>query len=581
MNKLLKTVLAIVAIFLLISVFASCNNKALELEQTIVDEAGNVITLDKTCLNLFYQENYVCSFVLPKEATATEKNVAVALKSSMRKLTGSDFKIVYDDDEIDEKQNLVLIGNTKFDESKAVYDSLEERQTVVKISGNKLVIAFSNQTGGESAVSELIKALEPCEKTEVKLKLDWTFNYVTKGTIEDIPQIENSNVKTTDCGNGTTLMTSRENAIETFDAYCGKIKAAGFEEISVREVNGHKFVTYFGENDYVYAYYAKDNASIKRIGTIKVVIGPKETFSTGDFGGGEEKYEPSLAIIGLNRDYNNGQGYVFLLPDGRFIIHDGGVHAEANKISQTLKSMAPDPNNIVIAAWVVSHPHGDHQWAFERFLENGYGDKTVKIESVIFNYAHPSAYMVQDDDNSSTVNAMYKKIEQYLPTTKVIKAHTGQEFKFGSVNMEILYTVEDTLPSNLGYINDSSMVIRLTIGGQKILLLGDSAHKAGTILENMWGTTLKSDVVQLAHHGIWPSNESLYVKVQADVLLWPTQDYCARDMLDQSYGSVIRKALEYAEDVYISNDDVTIIPLPIKVQNNKTDVMAKIYAAEK
>lgn len=588
-RNLFKIIFSFVAVFLLVGIFVSCANKKpedtegsqpLELEQTITDAAGNVITLDKTCLNLFYKEDYVCSFVLPKEATDSEKKVAVALKNAMRTLTGVDFKIAYDDAEIDSKQNLVLIGNTKFEESKSTYEALEARQSVIKIVGNKLVIAFSNRSGGENAVAELIKALEACEKTEVKLKLDWTFSGTSKGGIEDLPKFENTNLKTTDCGRGTTLMTSRDNSIEFFDAYCEKINSAGFDEVATREINGHKFVTYLGETEYVYAYFTKDNSSIKKLGTVKVVSGPKSSFATGDFTEGEEKYTPTVSIIGQETGINNGQGYVFLLPDGRFIVHDGGIYSAAKPIYEALKAAAPDPENIVIAAWFVSHPHGDHQWALESFLETYYGNKTVKIQRAIFNYADAKMYDITNDKNSVTVENMYKKLEQYSSDTQVIKAHTGQEYKLGSVNVEILYTMEDFLPGNLDYLNTSSMVIRITIGGQKILLLGDSTTRSAPIMENMWGSHLKSDVVQLAHHGIWPGTVSLYEKIQADVLLWPTQDSFASPMLREAgYCAVIKKALEYAEDVYVSNDTVTVIQIPFTVTNNKQSVLTRIENA--
>ena len=176
---------------------------------------------------------------------------------------------------------------------------------------------------------------------------------------------------------------------------------------------------------------------------------------------------------------------------------------------------------------------------------------------------------------------MYDKLAKYAPNAQVIKAHTGQELKFGSVSAEILYTIEDYLPGTLDTLNTSSMVIRLTIAGQTTLLLADTTHRSGYILENMWGDYLKSDVVQIAHHGIWPSNSTLYDDVKAEVLLWPTHNYCAKDMLaERNYNAVIENALSYAKDVYVSNDNVTVVALPFAITNNKEAVRQAIKEAK-
>jgi len=577
-RSLFKLTIAVIALVLLGALLVSCGKKEEGSEQSSESQEST----SETYFEFFYSdEGYVCTFVLPKDVTSGEREVAVEFKNALKKKTGRDLLMLKEGDEkIDTSKNLVLIGKNEFEESKAVYSTLQPRQAVAKISGNKFVLAFDSVSSGKKMVESIMAVLSECDKTDVKISSAWTATLTAKPDSEDLPIYEKSGTKTTDLERESKLITSAYNTLEQFNAYCDKISAAGFDKVNTKESNGHKFVTFMGEHDYVYAYYVKDHGDASGVGDIKVVTGPQESFAMGDFSDGlDEKYEPNVTIIGMNKNYNNGQGYVFRLPDGRFIIHDGGIHENADDILDALKAQAPDPNNIVIAAWFVSHPHGDHQWALEQFLQNQYGLDNVKIERAIFNYAAANAYKIKDDDNAVTVSNMYAKLSELSPSTQVIKAHTGQDFKFGSVNVEILYTIEDYLPGNLDYLNSSSMVIRVNIAGQKILLLGDTTTRSGPILESMWGAYLKSDVVQLAHHGIWPSNASLYTKVQADVLLWPTQAYCARSMLGESYGTVIEKALSYAEDVYVSNDTITVVQLPFVIKNNKKGVLAEIQTA--
>ena len=106
------------------------------------------------------------------------------------------------------------------------------------------------------------------------------------------------------------------------------------------------------------------------------------------------------------------------------------------------------------------------------------------------------------------------------------------------------------------------------------MLLADTTHVSGKIMEDMFGTYLKSDMVQLAHHGMAPSNASLYKFIQADVLLWPSTYNHAETRFGQ-YASVINVALEYAEDVYVSDVALTTLKLPYVIKNNKQDELSK------
>jgi hypothetical protein len=82
-------------------------------------------------------------------------------------------------------------------------------------------------------------------------------------------------------------------------------------------------------------------------------------------------------------------------------------------------------------------------------------------------------------------------------------------------------------------------------------------------------------MVQLAHHGMAPSNASLYKFIQADVLLWPN-NYGDAGVRYGQYASVINVALGYAEDLYVSGSSLTTLKLPYVIKNNKQDEMSKL-----
>ena len=45
------------------------------------------------------------------------------------------------------------------------------------------------------------------------------------------------------------------------------------------------------------------------------------------------------------------------------------------------------------------------------------------------------------------------------------------------------------------------MVMKMTIGGQEVMWLGDIQTEGSNVICSMYGNTLKSDIVQVSHHG--------------------------------------------------------------------------------
>ena len=402
------------------------------------------------------------------------------------------------------------------------------------------------------------------------------FDYITDEL--NLPELENVAPQIMDCDNDTVMIYNTFITVENFRGYCDKLVDAGFEIIAQRSENGNEFYTMTRGDRYVYTYFSR------YLSASRIITGPIEMLGLEDCSYGlEEKYSPKLVTLGQRLTINCGQGYVFLLPDGRFIIQDGGCRFEDGRdfVYDAMRSVAPDPENMVIAAWVISHAHEDHQEAFEDFAKD-HGDDVV-IQKVMFNYMAAKAHIISREDGSrddceELVHSMYEICSEYLPETQVVKVHTGQVFNFGSAKMEIIYTVEDFFPVfGIDYTNASSTVVRITVEGQSIMLLADTTHNSGKIIERVWKEHLKSDVVQIAHHGMWPSNSSLYRKyIQASAMLWPTHIRDAHWDINQDFADTIYAALEYATDIYISGNDNVVYDLPLAAENNKEKVLEAI-----
>lgn len=173
---------------------------------------------------------------------------------------------------------------------------------------------------------------------------------------------------------------------------------------------------------------------------------------------------------------------------------------------------------IIISAWIFTHNDWDHRWCFARFMEN-YASK-VEIEQIIFNFKFDG------EDDRAVIS-----IAQNIPGCEIIVAHTGQKMFIRNAVIDVLYSL-DSHEFAIRNNNWHSLVFTVEIDGQRTLWLGDVTEAAATVLLKMYGDTLKSDIMQLSHHGIrngtglhMDNTYEMYKKIHADIVLWPNHEY--------------------------------------------------------
>lgn len=368
---------------------------------------------------------------------------------------------------------------------------------------------------------------------------------------------------------GDSEMTYGDATAEKFSAFCAELDKTDFVKVDVHETMGNRFATYRGKDSYVYVYYTANT------GKMRVITGPVEELAERSYKtDAGQKYAPYISSI---PQPNNGLGLILRLPDGRFIIHDGGYEGD-DRVYVALRKLVPE-GKIVIAAWFVSHPHIDHYGAFTDFLINHGADEDIVLERIMLNFTDPEKYIALEvyGDTVEDVNYIHRVIQENVPDVPVLKVHTGQIVDFGDATVEILYTIEDHMPEELRNINDSTMAMRVTMGGQSFMILADVGYYSGPIMDAMWGDYLKSDILQVAHHGQWPSVESIYHKIAAEVVIVPAKlSRYKYDISDQRWETQTKAFLSYAKDLYTACDAPIMLELPHTIQNNKDEMVAAI-----
>jgi glyoxylase-like metal-dependent hydrolase (beta-lactamase superfamily II) len=248
----------------------------------------------------------------------------------------------------------------------------------------------------------------------------------------------------------------------------------------------------------------------------------------------EKVCDPLFIQVGTGQLH--GQCEIFRFANGDFFIVDGGLNdaSEAyaavqncQRIVEILKTYAPDPQNICIVGWLLTHVHEDHTGAFSYFCENYADDPSIRIENILFN--NYSDVVVQEKASDATwvvplIHRVEAQIRAYADKTgaSIHKTHPGQILYFGDAKLEIIYTHELRIcSSNLTSINGLSIVSRFTVEGQTFLITGDTTTNSNYVMEGIYGNALKSDFYQTPHHGYGGNSTTLAERVNPRWVLWP------------------------------------------------------------
>ena len=109
---------------------------------------------------------------------------------------------------------------------------------------------------------------------------------------------------------------------------------------------------------------------------------------------------------------------------------------------------------------------------------------------------------------------------------ELLTAHTGQSYAFGDAHFRVLSCMENTI-SVSDNINTTSLVMKMELGDTTVLWTGDAYCKHARLAER-YGDFLKSDILQVFHHGFSSGSAreviAAYDAIRAAVCLLPASD---------------------------------------------------------
>ena len=502
-----------------------------------------------------------------EKASTDFTDVAIRVRQLINEATGVKPEITTDwvkkGSELDHGSLEILVGPTDYAESAEALEGLEYGDYIITQVGNKIVInAWSADSLDKAyaAFRDLIR--ENLREDNLVLPADLNLTGTGNKFIAQLPFCENAALDTIYTGEANCpLLILTDTTPEVYGAYVEKIAAQGYTLYAENAFNDNRFATYINDSYVInVGYYAYENA-IRATVEAKGALPPREGDSSYT-----SKVQPSVVQFGMFPDEegkmpNNGQGHLFQLSDGSYVIVDGGLSGNvyAKQLYDYMYANAPDKNNITIAAWIFTHSHSDHTGAYESFTKT-YASK-VKLELLIGNF--PSEKTKVDNGMGAGAGPSGGRIPYSVssyPGSKFIRAHVGQEFYLRDAKVEILYTLESLVPRKSDDYNTTSLIFTVQLGGQTALMLGDVTDTGGNIVYKMCGDYLKADFLQAAHHGFNDGLDSVYTAAAAPVILWP----CSAQIYPQIKARSAHNLRDYVstKEIFVAGDRTIRLPLP-------------------
>ena len=218
---------------------------------------------------------------------------------------------------------------------------------------------------------------------------------------------------------------------------------------------------------------------------------------------------------------------VIQLENDEFIVIDGGIRDEdaERRFYEFLRENTPSGKPI-IALWIFTHPHKDHIGLTTNFVR----DYKDLVDVKAFAYQFPNCEKISVAMESvelvkTQIDELEENMKNSYPNALVYSLHTGQSYFYPGVELEVLYSLDDTYPYPYLSFNDTSAALRAKFkSGKTVMYLGDSMNDACQKMAGRYGDYVKSDVMQLSHHGLIGGDRGLYELIDPEICFWASAE---------------------------------------------------------
>lgn len=207
-------------------------------------------------------------------------------------------------------------------------------------------------------------------------------------------------------------------------------------------------------------------------------------------------------------------GYIIKTKNNKMIVIDGGTHGDADNLMKYIGE-----NNNKVDYWFLTHNHNDHAGAFVEIINN----RNVKVENIYASLNEKEWYETYESTREEFSNNLINTLNYDKLNGIVNSPSLNEKIEIDGINIEFLGVKNPEITENPG--NEQSMVIKFDTGKTSLLILGDTGEKSSEKLLQNQKEKLRSDIVQMSHHGQAGATEELYKAINPKICLWPTPEW--------------------------------------------------------
>lgn len=207
------------------------------------------------------------------------------------------------------------------------------------------------------------------------------------------------------------------------------------------------------------------------------------------------------------------------------IIIDGGYEYEVPRLRKIIELYGNS-----VEAWIISHPHPDHISAFMEIIKDPQGIVIHHVYAVRF----PELEILEK--NASWDDYTLLSEFRSLDISGLQYVESGDKISILGLEIEVLSTYNeniDALSNDL--LNDGSLMFRVNGNKESMLFcsdIGSAGAKRSDVRSELtkyfvekYGDKLKSDYVQMSHHGFQGLNQEFYEMVDPRAAFFDAPDW--------------------------------------------------------
>lgn len=462
--------------------------------------------------------------IIPQRCSDTLRSGAAKIATALAGAVGVERGTVYTDAEIAEQDGAyeVCIGKTTRAASERLYGGMRglyEGKGVV--DGTRIVLGGMTEETLSAVVNKLYEAITAAIRGAYSggavLAADWSAAENPDTAVARLPAVGAGTVKGVyDTGKETYILYVTGIALTDYTAYLRVLQEDGCTAEKSYTLGDNRYSLMKHETYTAYvSYLPQKNAMRIAVGEPDI---PDPTESEPLSAAVCEPTLWQLDVDNYGSKANGGMSYVIQLTDGSFLVVDGGysTQTEATALYEHLVAHTPKGQKPVISAWFITHGHIDHYGALMTF--SGQYANAVDVRAFYYNLP----YVTIDDIGAHNSKSIEAAMARWGTAKRYSALHSGMKIGLSGAAVTVLCTFEDVYPLAIDNGNDTSLVFRVDVGGQRILFTGDAmTAESVTMTGTIPREELKSDIVQVSHHGYEGCDPTFYGMADPEVLLWP------------------------------------------------------------